>query len=114
MYFYLSVKIQALGVHALGNGNWMFGDSWSCVFFGADSSDCRTFLFCARGDGLQVSNIIFSVTNMKGDSIMLKKQLCMLFVFFFLISMCACSSKQTSSSNNTPIEFTEAEEETSH
>ena len=50
VYFYLSVKIQALGFHALGYGNWMFGDSWSCVFFGADSFGCRTFLFCAKGE----------------------------------------------------------------
>ena len=45
MYFYHLVKIQALGFHALGNGNWMFGDSWGCVFFGATVSAAA--LFCS-------------------------------------------------------------------
>ena len=48
MYFYHSVKIQALGFHALGYGNWMFGDSWSCVFFSATVSAAALFCFARK------------------------------------------------------------------
>ncbi len=55
MYFYLLVKIQAPGFHALGYGNWMFGDSWSCVFFGATVSAAALFCFARREDAFHFS-----------------------------------------------------------
>ena len=37
----------------------LFGDSWSCVFFSADSFGCRTFLFCAEGCDINCKLMVF-------------------------------------------------------